>query len=347
MSWLHTSLNMHRSAFALVCLVCAVHQDRLQALRGSLQHGDVVEVDAADAALSLKPLAALFLSLNPATAFADSAHSPHLSALSPSFHAHRRHQQVILADSNKELANSAESDSASPLRPKTRGSSRRAILGAFAAMTAMPFKAWSSSYSDLDPATEKNQKKDGCRAGYGKDCDKIANNNPYIIELQKKSRETKDQTLADRYDILQMQMYDDAYFDTTDVALVKLPNGSFGTFTKQKLAELKKAGRIYSNGLDYLDDPTAFYGKPPVEQAPRVLQDGDSIEYDELKERLRAQQVKKVVFQAPDGMKADVFINDKKVTLVLDKKFKRQEIGGACTVQKVPNNLKEILAGRT
>lgn len=332
---------MRRDALVLVCFLCAAPEGLSKKIGRS-------EVDGADfdVALSLKTLAALVLSFNPGCE--PFAPRPYLSALSHALHTHRGHQQLMLADGieeKKEESTSQRFSTASPLRPNARGCSRRAALGALATMTIMPFKAWSSTYKDSDPEASANLKRPGCRMGFGRDCEKLANSSAFILDLQRQSREVKDAALAEQYDTLQIQMDMPTYFETVDKNFVKLPNGSFALFTNEEYAALKKSGRITSMGLDYLDDPSKFSGKLRVAEGPRELQDGDVLEYDEFRARLSAKQVQKVIFQPPDGMKADVLINDKKVTMVLDKKFKRQEIAGACNARGVPNNLKNLLAG--
>ncbi|KAG7338159.1 hypothetical protein IV203_026027 [Nitzschia inconspicua] len=86
-----------------------------------------------------------------------------------------------------------------------------------------------------------------CAYGEGEGCDDLAEGNPLILELQRKSSANKETIQKEARDAFYMKNYPD-WFASVGKSMVKKPDGSFMVVTDEELAALKAQNRI---GLEY------------------------------------------------------------------------------------------------
>lgn len=86
-----------------------------------------------------------------------------------------------------------------------------------------------------------------CAYGEGEGCADLAEGNPLIIELQRKSSANKEAIQQEAQNAFYMKNYPD-WFTTVGKTLVKKPDGSFMVVNDEELANLKAQNKI---GIEY------------------------------------------------------------------------------------------------
>jgi hypothetical protein len=86
-----------------------------------------------------------------------------------------------------------------------------------------------------------------CAYGEGEGCEDLAEGNPLILELQRKSSANKETNQKEARNAFYMKNYPD-WFATVGKTMVKKPDGTFVVLSDEELADLKAQNKI---GLEY------------------------------------------------------------------------------------------------
>ena len=106
----------------------------------------------------------------------------------------------------------------------------------------------------IDNANAAVLQSKGCALGVGDGCDDIAAGNELIRKLQERSAANREVYIKEALDAYNMKNYPD-FFQSIGQVLVKMPDGSFKTFSEEEFSNLKAAGKIT------LEKPMAMGGK--------------------------------------------------------------------------------------
>lgn len=127
-------------------------------------------------------------------------------------------------------------------------STRRAAIFGAAAVVGNPTKAHASTRAGLSGVGSEER----CENGEGEACERLADGNPLILELQQRSRDNKEKRERELFDKTVRQLGYSDFFDTLDQNLVRLPNGNYTVLGPSEYAAARKAGKIKIGSVDEL-----------------------------------------------------------------------------------------------
>ena len=212
--------------------------------------------------------------------------------------------------------------------------SRRAAVGGALALALPPTAVYASFRAELLAGVGN-----GCTFGEGDGCEALAEGSPLILKLQRQSRENKEKNELEIYEKTNAMLGYDDYMIASDKVMVRIdPNGKFKALTTAEYYDAKKAGRISpgDNGIENLDF-VATVQQQATQQSS----------YERVKEMLLADKLEGVIFKAPSGLDALAVAKegDGVIKVSFDRVWKREELYNMCEKRKLPNNLKDVLAG--
>jgi len=91
-----------------------------------------------------------------------------------------------------------------------------------------------------------------CEYGEGEACERLAEGNPYILALQKKSRAGREEIKDKLFDKTVTTMGYDGYFGAIDKSMVQAPDGSYRLLDAEEYSRLRKQGKIKPGAIDKL-----------------------------------------------------------------------------------------------
>ena len=212
--------------------------------------------------------------------------------------------------------------------------SRRAAVGSALSLALPPIAAHASMRAELLAGGGN-----GCTFGEGEACAALAEGNPLILKLQQQSRENKEKNELEIYEKTNAMLGYDDFMVASDKVLLRIdPKGKFKALTTEEYYEAKKQGRVSPGdmGIENLD-----FVATTQQQATQQSS------YERVKELIMADKLEGVIFKAPSGLDALAVTKegDGVIKVSFDKAWKREELYNMCEKRKLPNNLKDVLAG--